>query len=296
MESSQYNGIVNFIWGIADDVLRDLYVRGKYRDVILPMVVLRRFDALLEPTKAAVLETKKMLDEVAINEQDQPLRDAAGQAFYNTAPYTLRDLRNRTNRAQLTADFTTYLDGYSPNVQEILDNFEFRNQIPRLSKADALGDLIHKLLDPEINLSSEQVTGSGGEIIRPGLDNHSMGTIFEELVRRFNEENNEEAGEHWTPRDAVKLMAQLIFSPIADQVESSTYLLYDGACGTGGMLTSASFKALAARPTERLEVRLQREGLHRLQDAEERAWSRPQAETVAGRPVAVFRVTAATRW
>lgn len=239
MESSQHNSIVSFIWGIADDVLRDLYVRGKYRDVILPMVVLRRFDALLEPTKAQVLETKKMLDEASINEQDRPLRDAASQAFYNTSPYTLRDLRNRTNRAQLTADFTAYLDGFSPNVQEILDNFEFRNQIPRLSKADALGSLIHKLLDPQVNLSSTPVTGPGGEVVQPGLDNHSMGTIFEELVRRFNEDNNEEAGEHWTPRDAVKLMARLIFTPVAEQIESSTYLLYDGACGTGGMLTVA---------------------------------------------------------
>jgi type I restriction enzyme M protein len=248
MNSAQHNKIVSFIWGIADDVLRDLYVRGKYRDVILPMVVLRRFDALLEPTKAKVLKVKEMLDGAGINEQDQPLRDAAGQAFYNHSPFTLRDLRNRTNRQHLTADFTAYLDGFSPNVQEILDNFEFRNQIPRLSKADALGSLIHKLLDPQINLSSEPVRDAEGNEIRPALDNHAMGTIFEELVRRFNEENNEEAGEHWTPRDAVQLMSRLIFMPIADQVESSTYLLYDGACGTGGMLTVAeeTLRELAA--------------------------------------------------
>jgi type I restriction enzyme M protein len=239
MDASQHNKIVSFIWGIADDVLRDLYVRGKYRDVILPMVVLRRFDAVLEPTKAAVLETKALLDEAGINDQDQPLRDAAKQAFYNYSQFTLRDLRNRASRQQLTADFVAYLDGFSPNVQEILDNFEFRNQIPRLSKADALGDLIHKLLDPAINLGSEPVHGAEGRELQPALDNHSMGTIFEELVRRFNEENNEEAGEHWTPRDAVQLMSRLIFTPVADRIESSTYLLYDGACGTGGMLTVA---------------------------------------------------------
>ena len=239
MDASQHNKIVSFIWGIADDVLRDLYVRGKYRDVILPMVVLRRFDAVLEPTKDAVLDAKALLDEAGINDQDQPLRDAAGQAFYNHSQFTLRDLRNRANRQQLTADFIAYLDGFSPNVQEILDNFEFRNQIPRLSKADALGDLIHKLLDPAINLGSEPVRDAEGKELQPALDNHSMGTIFEELVRRFNEENNEEAGEHWTPRDAVQLMARLIFTPVADQIESSTYLLYDGACGTGGMLTVA---------------------------------------------------------
>jgi type I restriction enzyme M protein len=239
MDAGQHNKIVSFIWAIADDVLRDLYVRGKYRDVILPMVVLRRFDAVLEPTKQAVLETKALLDEAGINDQDQPLRDAAGQAFYNHSQFTLRDLRNRGNRQQLTADFVAYLDGFSPNVQEILDNFEFRNQIQRLSKADALGNLIYKLLDPAINLGSEPICDAAGNELQPALDNHSMGTIFEELVRRFNEENNEEAGEHWTPRDAVQLMSRLIFVPVADQIDSSTYLLYDGACGTGGMLTVA---------------------------------------------------------
>lgn len=134
MDASQHNKIVSFIWGVADDVLRDLYVRGKYRDVILPMVVLRRFDAVLESTKAAVLETKAMLDEAEVNDQDQSLRDAAKQAFYNHSQFTLRDLRNRASRQQLTADFIAYLDGFSPNVQEILDNFEFRNQIPRCPK------------------------------------------------------------------------------------------------------------------------------------------------------------------
>ncbi len=227
MEPQQLNWIANFIWGIADDVLRDLYVRGKYRDVILPMTVLRRLDAVLEPTKQAVLDMKASLDKAKITNQDQALRQAAGQAFYNTSKFTLRDLRARASQQQLRADFEAYLDGFSPNVQDILENFEFRNQIPRLSKADALGTLIEKFLSPDIDLSPT------------GLDNHGMGTVFEELVRRFNEENNEEAGEHWTPRDAVKLMAKLIFLPIADEIESGTYLLYDGALGTGGMLTVA---------------------------------------------------------
>jgi type I restriction enzyme M protein len=222
-----FNWIANFIWGIADDVLRDLYVRGKYRDVILPMTVLRRLDAVLEPTKQAVLDMKASLDKAEISNQDQALRQAAGQAFYNTSKFTLRDLKARASQQQLKADFEAYLDGFSPNVQDILDNFEFRNQIPRLSKADALGTLIEKFTSPDIDLSPT------------GLDNHGMGTVFEELVRRFNEENNEEAGEHWTPRDAVKLMAKLILLPVADEIESGTYLLYDGACGTGGMLTVA---------------------------------------------------------
>ena len=237
MSNGDLNWIANFIWGIADDVLRDLYVRGKYRDVILPMTVLRRLDAVLEPTKKAVLDMKASLDEAGITNQDQALRQAAGQSFYNTSAFTLRDLRSRASQQQLKADFEAYLDGYSPNVQEIIDNFEFRNQIPRLSKADALGTLIEKFLDLSINLSPNPVFNGDGTQKHPALDNHAMGTIFEELVRRFNEENNEEAGEHWTPRDAVKLMAKLIFLPIANQIESGTYLLYDGACGTGGMLT-----------------------------------------------------------
>ena len=209
MNNGDLNWIANYIWGIADDVLRDLYVRGKYRDVILPMTVLRRLDAVLEGSKQAVLDMKASLDGAGVVEQDPALRQAAGQAFYNTSRFTLSDLRARANRQQLTADFTAYLDGFSPNVQDILDNFEFRNQISRLSRADALGTLIEKLTSPNINL------------------------------RRFNEENNEEAGEHWTPRDAVRLMAKLVFQPIADQITSGTYLLYDGACGTGGMLTVA---------------------------------------------------------
>jgi type I restriction enzyme M protein len=231
------NWITNFIWGIADDVLRDLYVRGKYRDVILPMTVLRRLDALLEPTQQAVLDMKASLDNAGIVHQDAALRQASGQAFYNTSKFTLRDLKARASQQQLKADFEAYLAGFSPNVQDILEKFEFRNQIPRLSKADALGTLIEKFLSPDINLSPNSVLNADGSVKHPGLDNHAMGTIFEELIRRFNEENNEEAGEHWTPRDAVKLMAKLIFLPIADQVESGTYLLYDGACGTGGMLT-----------------------------------------------------------
>jgi type I restriction enzyme M protein len=233
MDQAQLNWLTNFIWNIADDVLRDVYVRGKYRDVILPMTVLRRLDAVLEPTKQAVLDMKAALDKELITNQDDALRSASGQAFYNTSPFLLRDLKARSTQQKLKDDFEAYLDGFSPNVQDILTNFEFRNQIPRLSKADALGMLIEKFLDKDINISPYAV----GEL--PGLDNHSMGTMFEELVRKFNEDNNEEAGQHWTPRDAVKLMASLMFLPVADKIESGTYLLYDCACGTGGMLTVA---------------------------------------------------------
>ena len=197
MTTLNLHWIANYIWGIADDVLRDLYVRGKYRDVILPMTVLRRLDAVLEDTKQDVLDLKASLDSVGVVEQDHALRQAAGQAFYNTSRFTMRDLKARTSRQRLRADFEAYLDGFSPNVQDILDNFEFRNQISRLSDADALGGLIEKLTSPDVNLSPDPVRNSDGSIRHPGLDNHGMGSIFEELVHRFNEENNLPAG--WTP-------------------------------------------------------------------------------------------------
>jgi type I restriction enzyme M protein len=237
VDQATHNKIVSFIWGIADDVLRDLFKRGKYPDVILPMCVIRRMDAVLEPTKQAVLDTKKMLDEAGITEQRAALCEAADQSFYNTSRFTLRDLKSRGSQQQLLADFQDYLDNFSPNVQDILDNFKFRNQLTTLSKADAIGTLINKFLDPDIDLSPA------------GIDNHSMGTVFEELVRKFNEDNNEEAGEHWTPRDAVRLMANLVFLPIQAEIKSGTYLLYDCACGTGGMLTvgEETLKAIGAK-------------------------------------------------
>ena len=238
--------ITNFIWGIADDVLRDLFKRGKYPDVILPMCVIRRMDAVLESTKSAVLDTKQMLDKNGITEQRAALAEAAGQAFYNTSKFTLRDLKSRGSQQQLLADFEDYLNGFSQNVQDILDNFKFRNQLPTLSKSDSLGTLINKFLDPEIDLSPS------------GIDNHAMGTVFEELVRKFNEENNEEAGEHWTPRDAVELMASLVFLPIEKQLKSGLYLLHDCACGTGGMLTGgeATLLAIAKRRGLQIDCRL----------------------------------------
>ncbi|KAF5083807.1 N-6 DNA Methylase [anaerobic digester metagenome] len=254
MEEQQLNWIANFIWGIADDVLRDVYVRGKYRDVILPMTVIRRLDVLLEPTKKEVLEMKDRLDKAGVTHQDAALRQAAGQAFYNTSPFTLRDLKAKGKHQQLKLDFEVYLDGFSPNVVEILEKFKFRTQIDTLVEADILGSLIEKFLDSKINLSPNPVYDSDGSIKLPGLDNHGMGTIFEELIRKFNEENNEEAGEHFTPRDVVKLMTNLIFMPISDLIESGTYLVYDGACGTGGMLTIAEETLLSLADSHQKEI------------------------------------------
>ena len=258
MENGQLSWIANFIWGIADDVLRDVYVRGKYRDVILPMTVIRRLDGVLEPTKNAVLEMRKRLDEAGVVNKDAALRQAARQAFYNASPFTLRDLKARAKQQQLRADFEAYLDGFSPNVQEILEKFAFRNQIPKLVEADILGSLIEKFLDPSVNLAPTPVLDGEGNVRLPALDNHAMGTIFEELIRRFNEENNEEAGEHFTPRDVVELMANLVFLPLADRIQSGTYLVYDGACGTGGMLTvsEGTLKRLAAERGKQVAIHL----------------------------------------
>lgn len=260
MDNQVHNQIVSFIWGIADDCLRDIYVRGKYRDVILPMTVIRRLDAMLEDSKAAVLDMKKKLDAAGIDNQWPALCNVAGQAFCNASPFRLKDLTSRAKKQTLQKDFEAYLDGFSPNVQEILAKFKFRDQIPTMIEADILGAVIEKFVSPDINLSPKPVYKDEAQTIlkHPGLDNHGMGTIFEELIRKFNEENNEEAGEHWTPRDVVELMADLVFVPIADQIKDATYSCYDGACGTGGMLTVAQERllTLATRRGKKVSIHL----------------------------------------
>lgn len=260
MDNQIQNSIVSFIWGIADDCLRDVYVRGKYRDVILPMTVIRRLDAMLEDTKPAVLKMKKTMDDAGITNQWPALCNAAEQAFCNASPFLLKDLTSRAKKQTLKADFEAYLDGFSPNVQEILEKFKFRNQIDTMIDADILGAVIEKFVSPTINLSPKPVyTDDTMTTIKlPALDNHGMGTVFEELVRKFNEANNEEAGEHWTPRDVVDLMADLIFIPIADEIKDATYSCYDGACGTGGMLTVAQDRlmTLAKRRNKEVSIHL----------------------------------------
>ena len=260
MNNQVHTQIVSFIWSIADDCLRDVYVRGKYRDVILPMTVIRRLDAMLEGTVENVRNTKKMLDEAKVDNQWPALCNAAGQPFCNASPFLLKDLTSRASKQKLKTDFETYLDGFSPNVQEILEKFKFRNQIATMVDADILGSVIEKFVSSDINLSPNPVYKDDEKTIlkHPGLDNHGMGTIFEELIRKFNEENNEEAGEHWTPRDVVELMADLIFIPIADQIKDATYTCYDGACGTGGMLTVAQdrLQTLATRRGKNVSIHL----------------------------------------
>ena len=236
MDHRVHNQVVNFIWGIADDVLRDIYTRGKYRDVILPFTVLRRLDALLEPTKEKVLEVNQFLIENQIDDKSA-LKGYSGYKFYNTSKFTFKTLLNDPNH--IGSNLENYLDGFSEDVQEIIGKFKLRNQLETMDDSGITFALIEKFVSRDINLSPEETVNSRGEKL-PALTNLGMGYVFEELIRRFNEENNEEAGEHFTPREIIKLMTHLLFLPVTDKLtEGTTYLIYDPACGSGGMLTEA---------------------------------------------------------
>jgi type I restriction enzyme M protein len=237
MDHSAHNKIVSFIWSIADDCLRDVFVRGKYRDVILPMFVLRRLDCLLEPTKYAVLEEVRFQrEEVKMADLDKDgLCDASGYVFYNTSRFMLKSLLG--NYSQLEANLNNYLDGFSDNVKDIIAKFDLRNQIHKMEQSDVLHDVMEKFVSDEINLSPNDRKGADGRN-QPGLSNLGMGYVFEELIRKFNEENNEEAGEHFTPREVIKLMTHLVFLPVQDRLPNPL-TIYDPACGSGGMLTES---------------------------------------------------------
>lgn len=239
MKQPTYNSLKSFIWGIANDCLVDVYDVGDYRKIILPMFVIRRFDAVLEPTHDAVVAAKKKFEATGkATDFDPALMSIAGQAFVNKSDFTLTDLKSRTNQQQLKKDFINYLDGFSANVQEIINKFHIRNEIDRLSEQDRLGLLIEKFVDPRYNFSNRDALNVDGSVRIEALDNHTMGTLFEEVIRMFNEETNvTDAGRHFTPRDIVELIADLAFIPVQDKIQSTTYRIYDGACGTGGMLT-----------------------------------------------------------
>ncbi len=240
MDHSAHNKIVSLIWSIADDCLRDVYVRGKYRDVILPMFVLRRLDCLLEGSKDAVMEDVQFQRDNGFTELEAGgLKDASGYVFYNTSPFTLKKLVDTAsnNRQILEGNFKLYLDGFSDNVKEIVQKFDLRRHISHLASKDVLLDVLEKFTSPYINLGPNEVTDPEGRKL-PGLSNLGMGYVFEELIRKFNEENNEEAGEHFTPREVIHLMTHLLFDPLKGQLPP-TMLVYDPACGSGGMLTEA---------------------------------------------------------
>jgi len=241
MNHVSHNKLVSFIWSIADDCLRDVYVRGKYRDVILPMVVLRRLDTLLEPSKAKVLEEVEFQKKKLKNTQLEafPLTKASGYVFYNTSKWTLKQLHDTaTNNQQiLLANVEEYLNGFSSNVKEIIDKFNLRAQVRHMASKDVLLDVLEKFTSPYINLTPFPKEDPDGNRL-PELTNLGMGYVFEELIRKFNEENNEEAGEHFTPREVIDLMTHLVFEPVKDKLPP-VMTVYDPACGSGGMLTES---------------------------------------------------------
>ncbi|EMY80014.1 N-6 DNA methylase [Psychroflexus gondwanensis ACAM 44] len=239
MNNKSHNQIVSFIWGIADDVLRDVFVRGKYRDIILPFTVLRRLDALLVPTKDKVLETVEFLKKENIDDKSA-LKSVTGFPFWNTSKYTFERLLDDADN--IDSNLASYLYGYSPNVQEIISKFKLRNQLETMKESEVTYLLIEKLSSKEVNLSPEEALNGKGEKMPP-LTNLGMGYVFEELIRKFNEENNEEAGEHFTPREIIKLMTHILFTPVKDKINKGTHLIYDPACGSGGMLTEAEHYA-----------------------------------------------------
>ncbi len=246
MNHTQHKAIVNFIWSIADDVLRDVYTRGKYRDIILPFTVLRRLDAILEPTKDKVLEMHQKLNDMKIDNQAPQLSRTSGYVFYNTSNYTFKKLLNEPSN--IRQNLEAYLDGFSTNVQDIISKFKLRNQLETLEEGDITFALIEKFCSSDINVSPEPTTDKDGNTVLDGLSNLGMGYVFEELIRKFNEENNEEAGEHFTPREIIQLMTHLIFEPIKGKIKDGTYLIYDPACGSGGMLTEAEHFAKQINP------------------------------------------------
>jgi len=239
MNPKVHNQIISFIWSIADDVLRDVFVRGKYRDIILPFTVLRRLDALLVPTKDKVLEANAFLIKQNIDDK-KALENQSAYPFWNISEFTFETLMNDADN--IDSNLEVYLDGYSPNVQEIISKFKLRNQLETMKEAGVTYLLIEKLCNKDINLSPNEAKNSKGEILPP-LTNLGMGYVFEELIRKFNEENNEEAGEHFTPREIIKLMTHILFTPVKDKIKKGTYLIYDPACGSGGMLTEAEHVA-----------------------------------------------------
>ncbi|MGN1213908.1 MAG: N-6 DNA methylase, partial [Bacteroidaceae bacterium] len=248
MDNKQYNALISFIWNIANDVLVHAFEKGDYKKIILPFMVLRRIDVLLESTKADVLKKKEFCDNHNLVDYTPFLTQVTGYPFYNTSAFTMKSLKNEIDPQRLKMNIIEYFNGFSQDVQDIIDKFKLRQQVDNLTEAGRLGSLLEKFTDENINLSvkpvMQEVTNEDGtkEMVErlPGLDNHTMGTIFEELLRKFNEENNvTEAGEHFTPRDYVRLLGQLAIKPIKDKLTDNTYTIYDGACGTGGILTIA---------------------------------------------------------
>jgi type I restriction enzyme M protein len=216
-----HSDIVSFIWGVAD-LIRDTFKRGKYQDVILPLTVLRRLDCVLSPTKTRVLETNARLRDMLEN-LDPQLRRASGFAFYNTSLYDFERLLG--DAPNLAANLRNYINGFSPNMREVVEKFDFDNTIAKLDEAGLLFKVLERFKNVDLHPDA--------------IDNPTMGTIFEELFRRFNEALNENPGEHFTPRDVVHLMVDLLLAGDEARIRRAGMIcaVCDPCCGSGGMLT-----------------------------------------------------------
>ena len=277
MLAAEHNELVSFIWGIADECLRDVYRRGQYRDVILPMFVLSRFDALVgqwreevgeQAIKAQLAECSGLPDEQCFVKLHALY---PGYPIVNKTNYTLSVVVSETGRAY--ERLKSYIEGFDVGVVEIFHRFKFFEQMDYMQERGILYTVLLRFLDKRVRLTPPRLDAQGS-VVRPGLDSHAMGTVFEELIRRFNEESNEEAGEHFTPRDVVELMADLALRPVMDQVGSANYSIYDGAAGTMGMCTVAEqrFKELGAQQDKQL-------GLHIYgQEINAETWAIAQAD------------------
>jgi len=230
---------VSFIWSVAD-LIRGPYRPNQYKDVMLPMTVLRRLDCVLTPTKDKVLEQQKKLSGGKVKNVDPILCRVTGVPFYNTSRYTFEKLKGDPNN--IAANLTNYIKGFSTRAREIIEHFGFEEHIAKLDKADRLYLVVSKFCDIDLHPHT--------------VSNIEMGYIFEELIRRFNEASNEEAGDHFTPREVIRLMVNLLFMPDGDILTTKGIVktLYDPACGTGGMLSVAEDYVRELNPDARLEV------------------------------------------
>ena len=236
---NNFNGKVGFIWSVAD-LLRGPYHPNQYKDVMLPMTVLRRLDCVLEPTKDAVLARLKTLEGGKVKNLEPILNKVTGQSFHNTSRFTFQKLIGEPDN--IAANLTQYIKGFSSRARDIIDHFGFEDHIAKLDKANRLFFIVQKFYT--IDLHPDKVS------------NIEMGYIFEELIRRFNEASNEEAGDHFTPREVIRLMVNLIFDPDGDTLTTKGLVrtLYDPACGTGGMLSVSEEYLRELNPDARLEV------------------------------------------
>ncbi|MEU4779371.1 class I SAM-dependent DNA methyltransferase [Micromonospora sp. NPDC023633] len=237
--STKHQELTDLIWNVAD-LLRGDYKRSEYGRVILPLTVLRRLDWVLEPTKDAVLAKHAQLKQLGVQNMDPVLRKAAGLSFYNTSEMSFRKLLGDQDHVAL--NLRAYIGGFSPGAVDVLEKYGFDAQISRLAEAGLLYQVVAKFVDVDL---------------RPDVvSNHQMGYVFEDLIRRFSEISNETAGEHFTPREVIKLMVNLLLAPDEDDLVTPGIVrkIYDPACGTGGMLSEAQDHIQEHNPHATVEV------------------------------------------